>query len=161
VLQTGGNAIKIELAKPVTATIGLTYETQGLVDWTESKRLVIREALLRPSAVPAEFEFRTANDEWFDFHHYGDALVKVTGKVVASAQIADNYVGTLTFGHRRVVSVLQVAAAGGGNPFQVGSITETIAVAEFSGRSWGEVEEIRLLNRSPQDIRIISVATLD
>jgi signal transduction histidine kinase/CheY-like chemotaxis protein len=155
VLQTGSQAIKLEFATPFTAAIGQTYEAQGLVERTEGKRLVIREAILRPSAIPAQVDVRTADDDWLNFHHYGDSLVKVTGKIVSAAQVAGNYVGTLALDDRRVVSILQVEAAGGRNPFQIGSITEICGVAEFSAVGWGEIEEIRVLNRSSTDIRIV------
>jgi two-component system, sensor histidine kinase and response regulator len=53
------------------------------------------------------------------------------------------------------VSILSVEAAGNRTPFQVGSITETTGVAELNGTGWGEVEEIRLLNRTPHDIHVV------
>ncbi len=154
ILQDGLHAIKLELAKPFVTTAGRTYEARGTVVRAESSRLMIRGAMLRPSAINVEAEVRVADDEWFDYHHYGDSLVKLIGKIVASAQVGGTYVGTLAVGQRRVLSVLQVEDAAR-NPFEIGSTTEVKGVAEFSGEEWGGVEEIRILNRSADDIRLI------
>jgi hypothetical protein len=80
ILQDGRHAVKLELANPLVTGVGRTYEVRGTVKRTESSRLMIRGAMLRPSAIPVEAEVRLTDDEWFDYHHYGDSLARVTGK---------------------------------------------------------------------------------
>ncbi|HEY3744250.1 MAG TPA: ATP-binding protein [Bryobacteraceae bacterium] len=155
ILQNGSHAIQLELAKPFALGFGQAYEAQGTIERVDARHLIVRNAMLRPSVVDATVEIRTADDDWFDFHTYGDSLIKVTGRVVSSAQVGANYVGTLEIGAHRIVAVLPADQANRMNPFEEGSTVEAIGVGEFSGEEWGAVEEIRLLNRSRSDIRLI------
>ena len=156
VLQNGSRAVKLEFAKPVELKIGEVYEALGVIEKAGSKHLVLRGVRVRPSDSAASIEVRTLDEDSFGSRNFGESLVRIKGRVVASVEVSRNFVGTFQLGDvTHVTSIIPVAEAGGQNPFKIGSITESTGVAELTGDDWSGVEEARIVNRSASDIKVI------